>query len=101
MPILWRPWKNFWLLSSSRIRKRVRSTSGGSFVKAGGQVFQNAQDFDEFMQLCELYGNLFTYTLIDFRSLRRITLKRVLTATTLLAAMALDWIFKPKIYDDL
>lgn len=66
---------------------------------AGCQVFQNAHDFDEFMQLCEihnqLYGNQFTYTLIDFRSLRRITLKRVVTAATIFATMILGWIFSP------
>jgi hypothetical protein len=66
---------------------------------AGCQVFQNAKDFDEFMHLCEihrkLYGNLFTYTLIDFRSIRRITLKRLVTATTIFATMILGWIFKP------
>lgn len=48
---------------------------------AGCQVFENASDFQRFMQLCEkhrsLYGNLFTYTLIDFRSWRRQTLRRM------------------------
>jgi hypothetical protein len=67
---------------------------------AGCQVFQNAQDFEEFMELCEkqnqLYGNFFTYTLIDFRSLRRITLKRVVAATTVFATMAIGWFLKPK-----
>ncbi|TCZ68349.1 hypothetical protein [Flaviaesturariibacter aridisoli] len=42
---------------------------------AGCQVFQKASDFDLFMQLCErhrqLYGNEFTYTLIDERALAR------------------------------
>lgn len=36
---------------------------------AGCQVFANAQDFAEFMKLCEeqrkLYGNTFTYTLLE------------------------------------
>lgn len=36
---------------------------------AGCQVFQDANDFDEFMKLCDLHrsrnGNKFTYTLID------------------------------------
>jgi hypothetical protein len=48
---------------------------------AGCQVFENASDFQRFMQLCEthrsLYGNQFTYTLIDFRSWRRQTLRRM------------------------
>jgi hypothetical protein len=42
---------------------------------AGCQVFASATDFDRFMQLCEkhkaLYGNVFTYTLIDERALIR------------------------------
>ena len=66
---------------------------------AGCPVFKNANDFLAFMELCRqharLYGNKFSYTLIDFRSLRRITLKRVLTATTIFAALALGWVFKP------
>lgn len=46
---------------------------------AGCQVFQNAEDFNVFMQLAErhkqLYGNDFTYTLIDERALVRETKK--------------------------
>ena len=46
---------------------------------AGCQVFANANDFGIFMQLCErhkqLYGNQFTYTLIDERALVRETKK--------------------------
>jgi hypothetical protein len=42
---------------------------------AGCQVFENAADFALFMSMCEkhsqLYGNAFTYTLIDFRAVRR------------------------------
>lgn len=42
---------------------------------AGCQVFANTGDFNGFMQLCEnhrrLYGNSFTYTLIDKRSIAR------------------------------
>lgn len=70
---------------------------------AGCQVFKDADDFYAFMQLCKLhaslYGNSFSYTLIDFRSLRRITLKKVLTATTVFATIALGWIFAPKVYE--
>lgn len=47
---------------------------------AGCQVFANIKDFNEFMSLCEkhksLYGNSFTYTLIDFRAVKRQNLKR-------------------------
>lgn len=42
---------------------------------AGCQVFANVEDFNLFMQLCQrhkkLYGNEFTYTLIDQRALVR------------------------------
>lgn len=42
---------------------------------AGCQVFANANDFSLFMQLCEkhqqLYGNSFSYTLIDRRAIAR------------------------------
>jgi hypothetical protein len=62
---------------------------------AGCQVFQNAHDFEQFMTLCEqhrkLYGNSFTYALVDFRSMRRVTIKRVVTALSMSAAMALGW----------
>lgn len=52
---------------------------------AGCQVFQSADDFNFFMQLCEkhakLYGNHFTYTLLDFRSMRRESIKRIVIGT--------------------
>ena len=42
---------------------------------AGCQVFASVSDFNRFMQLCEnhrrLYGNSFTYTLIDKRAVAR------------------------------
>ncbi|MBI3518053.1 MAG: hypothetical protein HY062_01680 [Bacteroidetes bacterium] len=42
---------------------------------AGCQVFENADDFAHFLELCSkhrsLYGNVFTYSLIDFRAVRR------------------------------
>ena len=48
---------------------------------AGCQVFENESDFEHFMQLCnkheQLYGNVFTYTLIDFRAIRRENFKRI------------------------
>jgi hypothetical protein len=53
------------------------------------------------MQLAEqhvkLYGNSFTYTLIDFRAMNRITLKRVIAATTVTAALVLGWTIKNSI----
>ncbi len=65
---------------------------------AGCQVFQNATDFDEFMKLCEqhraLYGNAFTYTLVDFRSANRIILKRIVAASSMIAALIFGWTIK-------
>lgn len=85
---------------------RAESTGSTLFIdqySAGCQVFKDADDFYAFMQLCKLHakhhGNSFSYTLVDFRSLRRITLKRVITATTVFAALALGWIFTPKVYE--
>jgi hypothetical protein len=67
---------------------------------AGCQVFRNSQDFKKFIQLCkkhsDLYGNLFSYTLIDFRSIKRISLKRIVTVTTFFATMALGWVLIDK-----
>lgn len=52
---------------------------------AGCQVFANAKDYDLFLGLCEqhakLYGNKFTYTLLDFRAMRRESLKRITIGT--------------------
>jgi hypothetical protein len=46
---------------------------------AGCQVFENAEDFKLFLSLCQkhksLYGNAFTYTLLDFRAVRRQSLR--------------------------
>jgi len=47
---------------------------------AGCQVFENAEAFSAFLDLCRhhasLYGNHFTYTLIDFRAVKRETLRQ-------------------------
>ena len=52
---------------------------------AGCQVFENGEAFQFFMRLCErhrqLYGNAFTYTLIDFRAIQRETKRRITIAT--------------------
>lgn len=57
---------------------RAKSTGTTKEVQrysAGCQVFANAGDFNQFMQLCEIHkkvhGNVFTYTLIDNRAVRR------------------------------
>lgn len=67
------------------IHRADRSSRGNKLQKtiqkssAGCQVFQNADDFDEFMDMVikqkDLYGNKFTYTLIDERAYVR-ALKR-------------------------
>lgn len=58
---------------------------------AGCQVFANIKDFNEFMSLCEkhksLYGNSFTYTLIDFRAVKRQSLKRWAIGTVSVSAL--------------
>lgn len=52
---------------------------------AGCQVFANASDFYFFLELAErhskLYGNKFTYTLLDFRAMRRESLRRIAIGT--------------------
>lgn len=59
----------------------VGSTKQIDRYSAGCQVFKNASDFKEFLTLCErhrqLYGNVFTYTLLDFRAIRRESLRRI------------------------
>lgn len=69
---------------------RALSTGTTKYIEkfsAGCQVFENAGDFAEFILLCErhrkLYGNQFTYTLIDFRAVQRVTRKRFAVTTAL------------------
>jgi hypothetical protein len=66
-----------------------RANSSGTTMtvdknSAGCQVFENAEVFDQFILLCErhsqLYGNVFTYSLIDFRAVRRETFRRIALA---------------------
>lgn len=63
---------------------------------AGCQVFKHASDFTAFMALCEkhrqLYGNTFTYTLIDFRALRRETYKRLVAGAAFLGLGTISYI---------
>jgi hypothetical protein len=73
---------------------------------AGCQVFENGEAFQRFLQLCEkhrsIYGNQFTYTLIDFRAIqretrRRITLGAAATGLSILLFAAVNYnkFFKP------
>ncbi len=56
---------------------------------AGCQVFANSSDFETFLQLCEkhssLYGNSFTYTLIDFRAVHRERMRGIATLSGIAA----------------
>ena len=82
--------------SLNRITKQVDKYS------AGCQVFSNINEFKEFLSLCEkhmsLYGNSFTYTLIDFRAVKRQSFKRwaIGTVTVALGLTALWGILKRK-----
>ncbi len=57
---------------------------------AGCQVFASANDFNLFMQLCEkhrqIYGNSFTYTLIDRRAIAREQKRRVALSLSAMGA---------------
>ena len=66
---------------------------------AGCQVFQNAADFVQFLSLCvkhrDLYGNKFTYTLIDFRAFRRQAVRWIIYGTSFLfSAAGIAWLVK-------
>jgi hypothetical protein len=60
---------------------------------AGCQVFESADDFDLFLKLCQkhksLYGNRFTYSLIDFRAVRRQNARYVATGIGIVGALGL------------
>ena len=63
---------------------------------AGCQVFENATAFQQFMLLCErhrrMYGNKFTYTLIDFRVVKRETYRRIAVGAGIVGLLALGYI---------
>lgn len=69
---------------------RVGKTKTIDRNSAGCQVFENASDFDVFINLCERhrskYGNQFTYTLLDFRSWQKQTFRRLAYAAGVVAA---------------
>jgi hypothetical protein len=75
-----------------------RASRSGTTLKvdrysAGCQVLANADDFRELMQLAEIhrdrYGNSFSYALVDFRALRRETLRNILRGSIALTGIAL------------
>lgn len=63
---------------------------------AGCQVFENANAFQQFLLLCErhnkLYGNSFTYTLLDFRAVKRETRRRMALSTGIVGLLALGYL---------
>lgn len=63
---------------------------------AGCQVFENIKDFELFLKMCQkhrqLYGNRFTYTLIDFRAVRRQNLRYVLSGVGALGVVGLSYL---------
>lgn len=63
---------------------------------AGCQVFENATAFQQFMLLCErhrrMYANKFTYTLIDFRAVKRETYRRIAVGAGIVGLLALGYI---------
>lgn len=70
------------------------STSGTTKTvdkySAGCQVFENITDFNQFIGLCDehskRYGNKFSYTLLDFRSVQRQKLRRAVAISVIAAA---------------
>jgi hypothetical protein len=64
---------------------------------AGCQVFENAEAFGMFMLLCQrhrqLYGNLFTYSLMDFRAVKRETYRRMAYGAGAVGLLALGFLY--------
>ena len=78
---------------------RASSTGTSKTVdksSAGCQVFENAGDFDLFIRLCQkhrsLYGNHFSYTLIDFRAVRRQNLRYVALGIGIVGIISLGFL---------
>jgi hypothetical protein len=75
---------------------RIGTTKTVDKNSAGCQVFENATAFQQFMLLCErhrrMYGNKFTYTLIDFRAVKRETYRRIAVGAGIVGLLALGYI---------
>lgn len=87
-----------------------RANASGTTVNvgewsAGCQVFANADDFADFMAMCDkqsaLYGNQFTYTLIDERQFNRMLKRRgIYTGVFIVFTIGgLLYLFRKKIPD--
>ena len=87
-----RSYKGFFGINIHRANK-TGTTRTVERHSAGCQVFANANHFEAFMALCHrhrrLYGNTFTYSLIDLRALKKRKRRRVLkwTGAALLATL--------------
>ncbi len=75
---------------------KVGKTKSVDKNSAGCQVFENANDFNFFIKLCQkhksLYGNQFTYSLIDFRAVRRQNTRYVLTGIGIAGLLGVGFI---------
>lgn len=71
--------------------RKLGETYTIDIFSAGCQVFKNANDFNFFMKMCEvhrkLYGNKFTYTLIDKRMEFRTKLKKITISSVLVGLL--------------
>jgi hypothetical protein len=78
------------------IHKAGKDSSDVNNWSAGCQVFQKSADFNNFMDLAEkhrkLYGNKFTYTLIDERAYNRAKLFNQATIMASLILVAATWV---------
>ncbi|MCU0436717.1 MAG: hypothetical protein MUC49_02310 [Raineya sp.] len=84
----------------------VGTSPGGESIdvgqwSAGCQVFANWNDYQEFTKLCErhaqLYGNKFSYTLIDKRQENRARLRYTLYISLLLALIAFIYVYRKQV----
>lgn len=75
---------------------KVGKTKSVDKNSAGCQVFENASDFNLFIKLCQkhksLYGNQFTYSLIDFRAVRRQNTRYVLAGIGIAGLLGVGFI---------
>lgn len=73
--------------------RKVGETLSVDRHSAGCQVFAHAEHFQEFLELCRLHerlhGNLFTYSLVDFRRMRKANRRKWLLRGALLGGAAL------------
>ncbi|MBI3133629.1 MAG: hypothetical protein HYZ14_03040 [Bacteroidetes bacterium] len=77
--------------------KRTGTTYEVESHSAGCQVFQKAVEFEIFMKLCEahrkLYGNRFTYTLIDQRMEFKATMRRAAIGLAVVTILTLGYLW--------